>query len=147
MAFTYNLATNLGVVRLLIPDRVEADAIFTDAEITAFLTAENDIVKLAAALALETIAADEALVQKVQRTLTEETDGAKLMNALMAKAREFRNQILTDGQAAVGASSIYAGPGRRALTPIPGHSLPSLNGYTHHTVVTRDVTVEACPDG
>jgi hypothetical protein len=141
MAFTYSLSTDIGKVRLLIPDRVSADAVFNDEEIETFLGVEGDNVKLAAALALETIAADEALVQKVQRTLTEETDGAKLAKALLDRASGLRNQ----SQQGVSAS-LMAGPGRRALTPITGYSYPTLNGYTHHGAVNREVIVEDCPD-
>lgn len=57
MAYTYNLATNIGKVRLLISDNVEATAHFTDEEITSFLTMASNSINLAAAFALEAWAA------------------------------------------------------------------------------------------
>jgi hypothetical protein len=60
MTFTVNLTTSVGQVRLLIPDRVEARAQFSDEELTAFLSLEGDVVSGAAALALETLASQIA---------------------------------------------------------------------------------------
>lgn len=57
MAATYDLATDIGKVRLLISDTDVAAAYFTDEEITAFLTMASDSVRLAAAYALEAWAA------------------------------------------------------------------------------------------
>jgi hypothetical protein len=51
VAFTYDVSTNRGKVRLLCFDRVEADAAFTDAEIDAFLSLANDDALLGASLA------------------------------------------------------------------------------------------------
>ena len=59
----------LDDVRLLIPDLAPApDQIFTDAQINQFLTLSGQKVFLAAARALEVVAADEALVYKIVRT-------------------------------------------------------------------------------
>lgn len=90
MAFTYDPTTDRGRVRLLATDRDEATAIFADDEIDAFLAMESSSVRLAAAVALETIAADQALVLKVVKTLDLETDGAKVANTLMERARRLR---------------------------------------------------------
>ena len=59
MAWTYDLATDIGKVRLLISDTdiiPVTDAQFSDEEIQVFLTIEGSV-NLAAALALETWAA------------------------------------------------------------------------------------------
>ena len=50
---------------------------------------------LAAALAVDTIASNEAYVQKVIETLGLKTDGAKLADALRAQAKALRNQVLS----------------------------------------------------
>ena len=60
MAFTYNLATAAGRVRLLIGDRNASSYIFEDDEITEFLSIWSSDVALAAAQALRSIAADSA---------------------------------------------------------------------------------------
>ena len=55
MAATYDLTTDIGKVRLIIGDTdvtPATDAVFTDAEITYFLTANANNVYLAAAAAL-----------------------------------------------------------------------------------------------
>lgn len=92
MAFTKLLTTDVGKVRLLLPDRVEAEAIFQDEEIEAFLAIEGSVLKRAVALAIETIATDEALVQKVLKLDDKQTDGAKLAEALLKRAKTLRDQ-------------------------------------------------------
>lgn len=92
MTYTYDLGTYSGQVRLLIPDRVEADAFFTDEEIDAFLSMEGDNVKRATALALETMASNEAYVQKVIRLMELQTNGAQTAKALMDRAAALRKQ-------------------------------------------------------
>lgn len=92
MTFTYTPSTDRGSVRLLIPDRVAEEAIFQDDEIDRFLSLEGGVIKAAAALALETISTDEALVQKVMKTVDVSTDGAALAKALMARASDLRDQ-------------------------------------------------------
>lgn len=101
MTYTYILSTDIGRVRLLIPDRIQAEAVFSDEELAAFLEMETGT-RRAAALAIESIATDEALVQKVMRTGDTSTDGAKLADALLGRARRLRELAdeedeLTDG--------------------------------------------------
>ena len=91
MAFTFNLATDVGRVRLLIPDRDSTDPLFQDDEITAFLSLEGDV-RRATALALETLASDQALVLKAVRLLDITTDGGKVSDALLKRATGLREQ-------------------------------------------------------
>lgn len=88
--------TPVGQVRLLIADDNAASPVFTNEAIAAFLTMEGNVVKRAAALAYETIAADEALTSKVIRTQDLATDGAKVAAALQAQAKEWRAQAAVD---------------------------------------------------
>ncbi len=97
MTFTYDVSTARGKVRLMIPDRDADNAIFDDDEIDAFLSLESQDVRLATALALETIASDQALTLKVVRLLDVQTDGAKVSQALLARAAELRRQVEMDG--------------------------------------------------
>ncbi len=92
MAFTFDLASDVGKVRLLIPDRVASDILFEDEEIEAFLALEAGNVRRAAALALETVAADQALTLKVIKSLDLTTDGAKVSDALLKRAALLREQ-------------------------------------------------------
>ncbi len=96
MAFTYNLTTEAGKVRLLITDTDYTNPIFEDNEIDVFLSltavdGTNDI-NLAAAAALETIAASEALVQKKIKLLDLTTDGPAVATSLRAAAKILREQ-------------------------------------------------------
>lgn len=92
MAFTADLTTDVGKVRLLIPDRLSAYPIFQDDEIEAFLMVEGSVLKCAVALAIETIATDEALLLKVMKLGDNTTDGAKLAEALLKRAKLLRDQ-------------------------------------------------------
>lgn len=91
--FSYDLTTDAGKVRLLIPDTSASAYVFNDDEIDAFLSLE-DGVRRAAALALETIASSQALTLKVIKILDLQTDGAKTAEALMKRASELRAQAL-----------------------------------------------------
>ncbi len=100
MAYTYDLNTNTGKVRLLIPDNSQDDYIFTDEEIESFIamTTEDDEVILynATALALESIATNEALVQKVIKILDLSTDGTKVAKELRERAEKLRELANND---------------------------------------------------
>ena len=104
MAFTYDTSTSAGRVRLLIFDTNSASYVFEDAEISVFLTLEGSNVKRSAALALETMASNEAFVQKTIRLLDLQTDGAKTADALMKRAAALRSQADTDEAAEDGGS-------------------------------------------
>lgn len=89
---TTDPTTTIGLVRLLITDVDEAAPVFTDEQITAFLTLEGDNVRLAAAQALDTMASSEVLISKVIRTQDLQTDGAKVAAELRARAQALRDQ-------------------------------------------------------
>jgi hypothetical protein len=91
VAFTYVLATDVGKIRLLIPDRATPGHVFEDDELTGYFTLEGDV-RSAAACALETIASDQALTLKVMSLLDVTTDGAKLSDALLKRAALLRQQ-------------------------------------------------------
>ena len=86
MSFTTDVTTDIGKVRLLIPDRYSTAPIFQDDEVSALLTLENNNLKRSAALGIEIIATDQAMIQKVIKTLDLSTDGAKLSDALLKRA-------------------------------------------------------------
>jgi len=92
--FTYDTSTNAGKVRLIIMDKNSGDGnyIFEDDEIDAFLSMESNIVLRAAAMALEAIAGDEALVIKRTKILDLSIDGIAVAQALMAYAASLRKQ-------------------------------------------------------
>lgn len=96
MAFTYDLTTERGQVRLLITDTLHDNPIFQDNEIDFFLSntavdSSNDV-NLAGAKALETIAASESLVQKKIKILDLTTDGPAVAKSLREAAALLREQ-------------------------------------------------------
>lgn len=92
---TYDVATPLGRVRLLISDTDTAAATFDDAELATFLEMAGQSILVAAADALETIATNEALVLKVLRSQDLQTDGASLSKELRARADALRARAAT----------------------------------------------------
>lgn len=90
--FTYDPTTPQGKVRMLISDIDEANPVFADPEIDAFLFMEVGNVRMAAAQALDTIASNEVMVSKVIRTLDLQTDGSKVSAELRARATTLREQ-------------------------------------------------------
>lgn len=81
----------LQAVRLLLAD-VGSNQYLTDEQINGYLTLNGDRVRRAAADALDAIAISETLVSKVIRTQDLQTDGAKVADALRARAQQLRAQ-------------------------------------------------------
>lgn len=103
MAFTYDTTTDTGKIRLLIFDTDSTNYVFEDAELAVFYDIEGDSLKRAAALALETMASNEAFVQKVITLMDLRTDGAATARALLARADKLRSQADDEEYAADGA--------------------------------------------
>ena len=93
MTLTYDVTTNRGKVRLLIPDNRGTDYLFEDEEIDAFLAMETTVYA-AAALALETVASDEVKTLKVVRLLDLQVDAAKAAEQLYRRADRLRELAL-----------------------------------------------------
>lgn len=81
-------------VRLLISD-VASDPLFKDGEVDRFLSLEGGAVKRAAALALRTIAANEALLLKYIQTQGLTLDGSRVAREL----RELAEDLIEDDDA------------------------------------------------
>jgi len=92
MAFTYDTTTNTGKIRLLVFDTDSTNYVFEDAELAVFYDIEGDSLKRAAALALETMASNEAFVLKVITLMDLRTDGAATAKALLQRAGLLRSQ-------------------------------------------------------
>lgn len=101
----------IGQVRVLIPDlrkledlrdlRNEPRYLFTDDEILAFLAVNSGNVKRAAADACDAIGMDKALQLLVLKTDDKQTDGAKLLDAVVKRARVLREQAREDDENAL----------------------------------------------
>lgn len=92
MAFSYDLDSDRGKVRLLAIDSNNEEHIFSDEEIDTFLGMESSSVRRAAALALETIARNEAYCLKRITSLDLTTDGPATAKALLDAAKHLRDQ-------------------------------------------------------
>lgn len=95
--YPVNYTTDVGKVRLLIPDTAvspmpDLDFIFSDDQITTLLGLFDGNVKRAAAQAKDIIATDELLLVKVVRTDDLSVDGAKIAAELRAQAKSLRDQ-------------------------------------------------------
>ena len=98
----------IGQVRVLIPDlrkledlrdlRNEPRYLFTDDEILAFLVVNNGSVKRSAADACDAIGMDRALQLLVLKTDDKQTDGAKLLDAIVKRAKTLREQAKEDDE-------------------------------------------------
>ena len=99
MTFTYDLSTNRGKVRLIIDDTDETYEFFSDAKIDAFITMasdlDGDVVRNAAADALDTWATNQALVLKKVTLLDVEVDGPAVSKAMREHAALLRKQAIT----------------------------------------------------
>ncbi len=95
MSFNYDLETDTGKVRLLISDQSETDHIYSDEEISTFLSMEENSVLKASALALESIAGNQALVKQRIRILDISTDGVAVSQELRQIAKSLREQAGT----------------------------------------------------
>lgn len=83
-------------MRILIPDVDEDNVIFVDEELQAFLDIEDSNIRRSTALAIETLATNEAYVQKVIKLWNLTTDGAKTADFLLKRATKLREQALED---------------------------------------------------
>ena len=106
--FTYDPTTDRGRVRMLITDRNAATEIFNDGEVDAYLLMMGNNVLRAAALALMTIASEEALQLKVIKLLELTTDGAKLADSLRRLALEYQEKADLAEAAEAGGAFDYA---------------------------------------
>ena len=99
MAFTYDLATDRGKVRLLIQDTDETYEFYTDAEIDAFLTMAADLdgdeVRNASATALESWASNQVMILKVVEHLDITIDGAAVSREMRMRAQILRAEAIS----------------------------------------------------
>ena len=110
MAFTYDLTTDRGKVRLLCGDTVSGTGPrpdkrnFTDAEVDHFLTVEDDRINGAAAMALETLAAEWTAFALSEREGETSFDAKTVAAEYRQQARLLRQR--PGGQDASGAPGI-----------------------------------------
>ena len=107
----------IGQVRVLIPDlrkledlrdlRNEPRYLFTDDEVLAFLAVNGGNVKRAAADACDAIGMDKALQLLVLKTDDKQTDGAKLLDAIVKRARALREQAKEDEENNLSFDVVY----------------------------------------
>jgi hypothetical protein len=111
MAFTYDLATDRGKVRLKIRDTDEADAtrqLFNDEEIDFFLTEGGADLNLAAAGALDAVAANAALLAKSTKIGDYTIDSKAMAEAVLKVAAHYR--ALSENAPAFGYAELNLSP-------------------------------------
>jgi len=90
--FKFDPTTNIGKVRILIGDRNPDEWIFSDDEIQAFIDLNSDNLYFAAADALETMAANDAMIQKRIRLNDLSDDRVSISRELRLLAAQKREQ-------------------------------------------------------
>lgn len=110
-----DFTTDIGRVRLLVADLDPTAPCFTDEMYQALLDMNHGSVNLAAATALETLAANEALVSKRIRTQDVQTDGPAVAAELRAQALRLREQEADATYAFFDFVSFSQGPGPEAV--------------------------------
>lgn len=108
--------TNIGKVRVLVGDLVErvdpefptaeAEYLFADVDIQAYLDLNGDNPKYAAADALDTMATNEAMILKKIRTEKLQTDGPAVANAIRLHAASLRARARQEDEALDAAESV-----------------------------------------
>jgi hypothetical protein len=115
MAATYDTATALGKARLFAADTNVLEAIFDDDEWQVFLDAEGQSPLLAAALGLETMAADAAKVAIITKNDVVSTDPSKIAQQLSDRAAALRSRAAAgSGSTAVMVNDAIFIPSRTA---------------------------------
>ena len=89
MTWTYDPTTDLGKMRLLIADTDSSRQIMEDEDLQAFIAISGHYWP-GAAMALDSIATNEVLTQKVLTIMGTSTDGAKVAKELRARAMQLR---------------------------------------------------------
>jgi len=92
MAFTYDLATDTGKLRLLIADTVEAACDFSDEEIAVALDLNDDSLLRAGAWLLMTLASNRARLAVSVRRGDVSEDLSRIVQALRDQAKELLAQ-------------------------------------------------------
>ena len=113
----FDYTSPIGLVRVLIPDlrkledlrdlRNEPRYLFTDDEILAFLAVNGGNVKRAAADACDAIGMDKGLQLLVLKTDDKQTDGAKLLDAIVKRAKALREQAKEDDENNLSFDVVY----------------------------------------
>jgi len=103
-------STPIGRVRALIPDIEQlrddsgqvdnVEYLFSDAHLQTLLDINADSVRMAAADACSVLGTSEALISKVIATDDLKTDGAKVMQQFLARAKALREQAAAEGDVA-----------------------------------------------
>lgn len=111
MTFTYIPGTPTGTVRLLCTDRDPDNEIFSDEEIGVFLSLNEQDVRLAAAQALDQIAASQVLILKYIEVNGLKTNGQAVANALHQQAESLRSRAAAEAAEDDEYIDIIPGPG------------------------------------
>lgn len=131
MSYSYDLATPVGVVRLLAADTDTQRAIFTDAEISTYLILAGGSRFLAAALALDYVATDAAKCAVITKSDVLSTDPTKMAELVAARAATLREQASMDPdfQAILIADAQSDGPDPVFTTSHLPDRVSSMNGW------------------
>lgn len=92
MSYSYNLATNVGKVRLLIHDTSEDSALFSDEEINSVLSLNDSDIYASASDLLYSVIANKALLAKSIRAGDYSEDTTGVVKALTDLAKLYKEK-------------------------------------------------------
>ena len=94
MSFSFDTSTNIGNVRVLIKDKVEAGALLSDEDINVFLSLESNDIYSTAANCLKSIAASKALLAKRKKAGNYEEDLKGMAKECLAVAKTYEEKAI-----------------------------------------------------
>ena len=94
MSFSFNTATNIGKVRVLINDKVETGAQLSDEDINVFLSLEANDIYSSAANCLKSIAASKALLAIRKKAGNYDEDLKDIAKNCLAVAKTYEDKAL-----------------------------------------------------
>jgi hypothetical protein len=92
VTWTFDPTTDLGKMRLLVSDTDSSRPILDDEDLQAFISITGHYWP-GAAMALDSIATNEVLTQKVLTIMGTSTDGAKVAKELRLRAKQLREDF------------------------------------------------------
>ena len=105
MTATYDITTNVGKVRLVTGDKDLTDAIFTDEEITFFLSENSSSINMASAMLLEAWAAEYGVSADSEK-IGDYAYTQKIVDKMLNMAKNLREKAISEPAGAFAETSV-----------------------------------------
>ncbi len=105
MTATYDITTNVGKVRLVTGDKDLTDVIFTDEEITFFLSENSSSINMASAMLLEAWAAEYGVSADSEK-IGDYAYTQKIVDKMLNMAKNLREKAISEPAGAFAETSV-----------------------------------------